>query len=134
MMILDIDQFKLVNDHFGHDTGDEVMMIVATLLSNYATPSIHVARLGGEEFALVGNVLDLTPNLASTILEDIQSAEMPHGEELTASIGMAFGTLERVGDWSELYGQADRALYAAKADGRNRAFDFSTERDALAIG
>ena len=64
LMVLDIDRFKLVNDRYGHDTGDEVLMIVATLLSDYASSSIGIARLGGEEFAIVGKAADLPPSLA----------------------------------------------------------------------
>ena len=58
---------------------------------------------------------------------------MPHGEPLTASIGMATGTLAQPGGWSDLYGKADRALYAAKADGKNRvrAFGHADTHDTV---
>ena len=125
LMILDLDRFKLVNDRYGHDTGDEVLMITASLLSRHASRSITVARVGGEEFALVGKEEHLSVQLANTILEEIRTAEMPHGEPLTASIGMATGTLAQPGGWSDLYGEADRALYAAKADGKNRVRAFA---------
>ncbi len=130
LMVLDIDRFKLVNDRYGHDTGDEVLMIVATLLSDYASSSIGVARLGGEEFAIVGKAADLPPSLAEVMLARIRQAEMPHGEQLTASIGMAVGTMKHAAEWSELYRQADGALYAAKIGGRDRAAQFSRRTNA----
>lgn len=125
MMILDIDQFKLVNDRYGHDTGDEVLMIVAKLLAGLVASPIQLARLGGEEFAIVGKSDDLHPALAHILLGQIREAEMPHGDQLTASIGIATGTLDYAAGWSELYRKADSALYEAKIDGRNKAVEFS---------
>ncbi len=125
LVSLDLDQFKVVNDRYGHDTGDEVLMIVATILSGLTGNGIKLARMGGEEFALIGRADNLRPELAATILDHIRSAEMPHGQPLTASLGVACATLERPGDWEELYRNADEALYAAKAQGRNRVVTFS---------
>ena len=125
LIILDIDRFKAVNDRYGHETGDEVLMIVATLLTHYADNTIHLARIGGEEFALIGKADQLPPRLADRVLADIRNAEMPHGETLTASIGMASGSIGRMEGWTELYGKADSALYRAKADGRDRAREYS---------
>ncbi len=138
LMSIDIDHFKQVNDRYGHDTGDEALMIVATLLSDLAAGGIKLARMGGEEFALIGRAKEMPAELSDSILENIRTAEMPHGEPLTASIGMACAALDRPGHWEELYSKADRALYAAKAAGRDRALDFSElspmDKESNAIG
>lgn len=128
LLLVDIDRFKGVNDRYGHGTGDEILMIVATLLSDHASGEIHAARLGGEEFALLGPVEAVGPDLADAFLEAVRTAEMPHGETLTASIGAATGLLDGRDDWSQLYGRADRALYVAKDAGRDRAVELPVQQ------
>ncbi|QKG71755.1 GGDEF domain-containing protein [Erythrobacter mangrovi] len=120
LMVIDIDNFKAINDRFGHAIGDTVLEAFATILSRHARGSIHVARLGGEEFALLGPSSVLDPALALQLLAEIRNAMMPHDEQLTASIGVAELRLRSSEDWNRLYSSADRALYAAKRDGRNR--------------
>lgn len=120
LMLVDIDRFKSVNDRYGHNTGDDVLVAVARLLADHARGNVRAARIGGEEFALLGPSAALDPATALQLLSEIRAADMPHGEELTASIGVADGTIQSAGDWTALYGRADRALYAAKNEGRNR--------------
>ena len=80
-----------------------------------------VARIGGEEFAILGTADELPEALALALLNDIRTAAMPHGAPVTVSIGIADGPVHAEDDWLELYRQADRALYEAKQTGRNRA-------------
>ena len=119
--VIDIDRFKEINDRHGHDVGDDVLRAFAQLLRIHARGEICAARLGGEEFALLAPVEALDTAIALQLLVEIRGAYMPHGEAVTASIGVAEGSASELADWTVLYGQADRALYRAKNEGRNRA-------------
>jgi diguanylate cyclase (GGDEF)-like protein len=120
LMVVDIDRFKTINDRFGHDMGDDVLRAFAQILSIHARGEICAARLGGEEFALFGGAEALDPALALQLLGEIRGAYMPHGDRITASIGVADAHVGDPDDWTALYGKADRALYRAKNEGRNR--------------
>ncbi|MBO6526234.1 diguanylate cyclase [Erythrobacter sp.] len=120
LMVVDIDRFKAINDRYGHDVGDEVLRAFAQLVQIHARGGICAARLGGEEFALLAPVEALDSAIALQLLVEIRGAYMPHGEPITASIGVAEGDIAGAADWTALYGRADRALYRAKNEGRNR--------------
>ncbi|HBQ53811.1 MAG TPA: hypothetical protein DD790_04925, partial [Erythrobacter sp.] len=130
LMVIDIDRFKRINDRFGHDMGDRVLQTIATVLLSHARGDICAARLGGEEFAMLSRSDALDPALALQLLREIRTSEMPHGEAVTASIGVADAVVTQAEDWTALYGQADRALYRAKDEGRDRVEAF--EKDAAA--
>ncbi|WP_324827203.1 GGDEF domain-containing protein [Qipengyuania zhejiangensis] len=120
LMVVDIDRFKSINDRFGHDVGDTILQAFSTILARHARGSIVLARLGGEEFAILGSCTVLDPAIALQVLGEIRNAMMPHDEQVTASIGVAQAHVTSEADWNGLYSRADRALYAAKRDGRNR--------------
>jgi diguanylate cyclase len=121
--MFDIDRFKLVNDHFGHDAGDRLLRAVAELLGRHKREEDFVARLGGEEFVLLLPMtpLDATLGVANKLRQAIESATFQHKgkrEPVTISCGV---TEFRSGDTpSIVYDRADRALYRAKEEGRNR--------------
>ena len=92
-------------------------------LRTHARGEICAARLGGEEFALLAGTETLDPAIALQLLGEIAAADMPHGEAITASIGVAEARVTAGEDWTALYGQADRALYRAKNEGRNQVRD-----------
>jgi diguanylate cyclase (GGDEF)-like protein len=119
LMIVDLDHFKLVNETIGHDGGDEVLRVVARTLQPAVPPDALVARIGGEEFAIV-LPLDC-PVEARDILDQLRAARMPYDVAVTASIGRCSGALLAETDWKALYGCADRALFDAKLAGRDRA-------------
>lgn len=121
LLIVDIDQFKAINDQHGHLVGDEVLRCVAEVLAIRADLNASVARLGGEEFALIGTVSELSEAVALGILADIRGRTMAGGVRLTVSVGIAEGMVQCEDDWRELYRRADAALYQAKSEGRNRA-------------
>ena len=101
--------------------GDTVLQEVARLIGEAAGEDVRAARLGGEEFALLGTREALPCSTADTLLDKVREAAMPHGERITVSIGIAEGTLEDDPAWRNLYRQADDALYEAKRCGRDRA-------------
>ncbi len=127
VLMLDVDKFKLFNDSFGHGCGDEVLQTVARLLSEKARTSDFVARLGGEEFAI------LLPNtgaegafiLAERMRRTIETAPW-RLRPITISIGIATHTANSQ-TGLRLLDQADQALYAAKEGGRNRVTQFCEE-------
>ncbi|WP_380788029.1 diguanylate cyclase domain-containing protein [Sphingomonas sp. R86521] len=121
LLIIDIDHFKAVNETIGHDGGDEVLRVVARALRLAAPVDALVARIGGEEFAIVAHESSrLAPE---TILAALRRARMPYDIAVTASIGTCIGPMLREADWKRLYCDADRALFAAKAGGRDRVRD-----------
>ena len=118
LILVDIDHFKRINETIGHDGGDEVLRLIARSLRAAATPEALVARIGGEEFAML--VRADTPLDARAVLDRLRMERMPFDLVVTASIGTCTGTLTRETDWKALYRCADRALFAAKAAGRDR--------------
>jgi diguanylate cyclase (GGDEF)-like protein len=127
VLIVDIDHFKSYNDSFGHVDGDACLVEVARVLQAHARPDTDlVARLGGEEFAIV--VGDLSYEQAATVCEDIRGAvERLHELEpikvrrvVTVSIGFSVRVLHASKPFAQLMEEADAAVYRAKASGRNQ--------------
>lgn len=121
LLIADLDHFKDVNETIGHDGGDDVLRSFARALRGAVPAGALVARIGGEEFAvIVDQTAGMVPN---RVLDQLRSAPMPYDMTITTSVGTCTGPLLRETDWKHLYRQADRALYAAKTAGRDRARD-----------
>lgn len=116
--VIDIDHFKSVNDTLGHDGGDEVLRLFARTLRALVPAGALVARLGGEEFAILTRAD--APVDPEHILSRLRAARMPFDLGVTASIGSCAGPLDTDADWKRLYHAADRALFDAKATGRDR--------------
>ncbi len=119
LIIFDVDRFKDYNDTFGHPAGDEVLKRLAFVLADQGRETDFFARYGGEEFAVL---LPHTDSLGATIVAErlraaIEAASWP-GWPVTASFGTAT-LLPAMQDEMDLIAEADRALYAAKAAGRN---------------
>lgn len=127
LAIIDIDDFKLINDKLGHLVGDDCLKKMGKLLSNYAgRQSDLCARYGGEEFALVwGDVsYDESLTLVKNILLDINQLTIDNNEGaccgyLKASIGLAFES-PRHSQVSDLIRHADQLMYQAKSQGKNQ--------------
>lgn len=125
VILLDIDHFKKINDTYGHQAGDEALILVASILMGMARTEDTVARIGGEEFALLlpdTNRLG-TAVLAERIRSAIEREQFIAGDKIapiTVSIGIAsFGT-DPAESIDQLLGVADNRLYLAKNAGRNR--------------
>lgn len=137
LALLDIDHFKAYNDHYGHQAGDACLRQVAELIaSNGRRTSDLAARYGGEEFALLAPATDGAHAMAIArgICDELEKLALPHAGSphgvITISIGVATAMPDEADDWSTLIEKADRALYRAKQDGRNRArlYDESFDR------
>lgn len=121
LMIADLDHFKRINETIGHDGGDEVLRIFARTLRQALPPEAIIARMGGEEFAIVAPAeTEIEPR---DILAHLRASRMPYDLTVTASIGTCSGPLLRESDWKALYACADRALFDAKTAGRDRVRD-----------
>jgi diguanylate cyclase (GGDEF)-like protein len=123
LLMIDADHFKAYNDTFGHQAGDQVLIGVAICISDSVRRAGDcAARYGGEEFAVLLPGLSSTEALAvaETIRLKVERwSDEPQGT--TVSIGVASVRPAAATDWSELLSAADKALYAAKAQGRNRS-------------
>lgn len=113
-LMIDIDDFKMINDTLGHDVGDEVLQRTGAVIARLAAGQ-PCGRLGGEEFGmLVEGTLADAERLAGHLLQAVQAACEP---SRTVSIGIA--ALDRQADLAVSYRAADQALYAAKRAGKN---------------
>ncbi|WP_434725717.1 diguanylate cyclase [Mesorhizobium sp. RIZ17] len=128
VVVFDLDGFKAVNDQFGHAAGDEVLKVFAEVLSADLRPGDSVARMGGEEFAMV--LRRTLPETAEATAERVRSAFAARTVETetgplrcTVSAGFAFGSADGM-SFDKVLSAADKALYAAKRGGRNRVLDF----------
>jgi diguanylate cyclase (GGDEF)-like protein len=127
LLMLDVDHFKLYNDHLGHQAGDQCLKTIASVLQSCARRAgDHVARYGGEEFAVIAADCDLARarQLGETILSVLATLGLPHPHSplgrVSLSIGVAVRAASNQGSAGELIEQADAALYRAKQNGRNR--------------
>lgn len=124
VMILDLDNFKLVNDNFGHDIGDNVIISCANTLKTQLRETDTIARLGGEEFIMLlsHTTIEEAESLAYRIKDTIEKSIFSHINhsdfQVTASIGITCAT-EHKTSFESLYKAADEALYEAKKNGRN---------------
>ncbi len=122
-MILDLDHFKYINDEFGHLEGDKVLIKFSKKIMDIIMASGQAFRLGGEEFAIIlpSDQIKKGYHIAESIRDAIEHSNLHHHYHLTVSIGTTI--LEE--NWYELgfdyyFKYADRALYTAKKEGRNR--------------
>jgi diguanylate cyclase (GGDEF)-like protein len=133
LMIIDIDEFKHVNDTFGHIAGDQMLVQVANRLRAALPPEGIVARLGGDEFIVyrgaVGSECQAQDD-AAKVLEAFKPVFELDGLNLAAnvSIGLVTSTV-REGDLDDLMTKADLALYSAKGNGRGRSQVFHEQMD-----
>ncbi|WP_158080779.1 diguanylate cyclase [Pelomonas sp. KK5] len=128
LLLIDVDFFKLYNDHYGHPAGDACLQKVAEVLRQSANrPSDLAARYGGEEFVLLlphtdaGGAMAVATRVQQLLREAaIQHELSPQGPDVTLSMGLVSGQANSLGSAASWLAQADLALYQAKSHGRNR--------------
>jgi diguanylate cyclase len=123
LLIIDADNFKSVNDRFGHDRGDEALVTIASSIKAMLRGHDLVGRLGGEEFGvfLPGATPEQAESVAERIRQSVNAATFtPAGAEHHLSVSVGGAIFEQELPYADLFRIADRQLYAAKRDGRNR--------------
>lgn len=134
LLLFDIDNFKSINDTFGHDVGDRVLIDLTTRMKKQLGPDDLFARYGGDEFAIILPGIDETES--SRYAEQLrQAAEESHifGSPLSYTISLGVLTIipNEGTHLEELYSTCDKALYRAKRNGRNSVFRGHVDRQAV---
>jgi len=122
LLMMDIDDFKQLNDHFGHQAGDELLVGLAQILNESMRDSDLVARYGGEEFAVLATNTNLAgaANLAEKIRTAVAEAAFIVGESMRPTrMTISIGVAQYRGSRKQLFRRADRALYRAKHEGKD---------------
>jgi len=127
MLILDLDNFKRINDNFGHDIGDEFIIACASLIKTALTKGAIAARLGGEEYVVLlpNKNLKEAEKIAYKIKNSIENLTIKTLDNTPTNITVSIGLTSISHDsqsFQTLYKTADEALYKAKKEGRNRIF------------
>jgi diguanylate cyclase (GGDEF)-like protein len=135
VLFIDLDDFKVVNDTLGHDTGDRLLTLVAERLRACVRPSDTVARLGGDEFAILlegeragGEASALADRVLASL--DVPFVVDERHLRVTASVGMASGNYDAAED---VLKDADLAMYSAKDRGKGRVEAFRPELRRFAV-
>jgi diguanylate cyclase (GGDEF)-like protein len=127
VVFVDVDNFKSINDIYGHQTGDQVLSAVAQILRSCTREMDIVSRYGGDEFVIL--LSDISAQVTSNIGKRIQQSVMQHshvtdgGMKISVTVSVGCATMDESSTFSsakELLEAADRCLYAAKSGGRNR--------------
>ncbi len=127
VMLIDVDRFKTVNDHFGHGCGDEVLRELGQIIEANVREGDVVYRFGGEEFCVLlpGATMMDAGTIAERIVAAVRAVGLPDGSHVTVSVGVSISDEGAVID---AIATADRALYEAKHLGRDRSVS-ATARD-----
>jgi diguanylate cyclase (GGDEF)-like protein/PAS domain S-box-containing protein len=136
---LDLDGFKAINDSFGHDAGDQLLMAVSARMRDTLRDGDTLARIGGDEFVAVlvdlsdvGACVPLLTRLLAAASQTLQVGE--HKLQVSASLGVTFYPQSDDVEAEQLLRQADQAMYQAKTAGKNRFHIFDAEQDRSARG
>ena len=138
VIMIDIDHFKSINDHYGHSTGDTVLNQTANLLSVSLRAYDYIFRYGGEEFLVIVNNTDelccmtIAENLRKKVEQNSFSDTPIIKKPITVSMGVAI--FDRHPDYEQLIDHADKALYRAKENGRNRVELYHPELETSGEG
>jgi diguanylate cyclase (GGDEF)-like protein len=126
-ILIDIDDFKRVNDTFGHQVGDEVLIQVANLIKGNIRENDVGARWGGEELAIYLPMVSLSAGeaIAKRLVEKVDEHSNPH---VTVSCGISYWNKDHTDTYNYLFKRADEALYVAKRTGKNKVV---TQEDSI---
>ena len=135
VVFLDLDGFKSVNDNHGHETGDQLLIALATRMKQCLREGDTLARIGGDEFVAVLGDLDDVNASVPMLIRLLNVAAQPtliNGEllQISASLGVTYYPQTQEVEADQLLRQADQAMYQAKQSGKNRYNFFDTEQDS----
>jgi len=134
-IVIDIDDFKRINDTFGHHCGDAALIAVANCLNSHMRKSDHLARLGGDEFVILlpSAPMEKALEIAERLRSSIADLEIAYGQmqtKVTASFGLALARNSSA-SWEQLLITCDQGLYAVKKEGGNLAMQGSDRSAGL---
>jgi diguanylate cyclase (GGDEF)-like protein len=126
LIIFDVDYFKSFNDHYGHAIGDQALVEIAHIVANFLDEEVIFARVGGEEFAILGYNQELGEilRLAEALRQSIEDCSIPHERSnhgvVTVSMGVHRVIASEGITMGDFYHEADKAMYKSKQTGRNK--------------
>lgn len=123
LIMLDIDNFKKINDTYGHLTGDEVLKKISEILRNTLRKEDTITRWGGEEFLVLlqgTENIEITKAIANKIRSNIENENFKDVNKVTASFGVCCDILKGIDYFDKILNKTDEALYKAKANGKNQ--------------
>ena len=133
-LFLDIDNFKIVNDVYGHTSGDELLVMVATKITN-CIPGTFVSRIGGDEFVIIlsGTLREEeVTNIARNILAEVSNSEYPNDILYMISISIGIVLNQKLDcNLDDILYKCDSAMYRAKKNGKNQFIIFNTMEDEV---
>ncbi len=133
IIAFDIDHFKMINDNYGHEKGDEALVALVDVVKAHTRPMDRLFRIGGEEFCLLLESLHGEKQLkvAEKIRKTVESNKLIEEQQITISIGVAnVNESDDIKSWGR---RADEALYEAKKSGRNRCVVSETNNEVAAV-
>lgn len=125
LAIFDVDRFKQINDHYGHAVGDHVIQTIAHCIGDTFGSCHSVARIGGEEFAVIirgGNIADRFTLVELTRIKISKLQIEVGGRNIAPTISVGVAEISPERSKNDIFCLADKALYLAKSSGRNRSF------------
>jgi len=127
---LDIDNFKKINDTYGHPFGDEVLKKIGSILKSKLRKDDLIIRMGGEEFLIIldNNATDKVMIIAEKLRKAIEETDFEK-TKVTSSFGVCCGEVNIEDDFEKLYSLVDEALYIAKQNGKNRIEIYKNNED-----
>ncbi|MCH8312217.1 MAG: EAL domain-containing protein [Nitrospinae bacterium] len=136
VLLMDLDNFKIINDSMGHDAGDTLLQAVAERLKDWSSPNWCVARFGGDEFIIILSDINnevQAAETASSLLKLFKEPFIINGQKayISLSIGISYYPLDG-DDGRSLIKDADTAMYIAKDEGKNKYCHFSSDMETQA--
>lgn len=135
LLFIDLDDFKNINDNYGHDSGDTVLKIVTSRLNQFLREKDFVTRMGGDEFIVVLNNIESKKDIEKIIKRTLELFRNPikvaDNKVITQTVSIGVSTLSKENDITaeKLLIQADKAMYKAKEVGKNTFHFFDKEND-----
>ena len=125
IIMIDIDNFKSINDMYGHDIGDQVIISICNIIKSSFRETDIVGRMGGDEFLVClpekFNYDNITTRV-SQLLNDVQNSSIERNQQVVSGITLSVGIVNTFGNvnFDQLYHYADTAMYKAKSKGKNQ--------------
>lgn len=130
LIMLDVDDFKVINDTFGHPYGDKALVAAAELLEEHFRENSIRGRLGGDEFGVFvssRSAADLMESMVPDFIEKFRQIRMPDSMEISMSCSIGLAGTEGADSFEQLYERADQALYRSKQEGKDRCTVYEPE-------